>query len=183
MTPFAQWIESRDSLAALPVDTQESEEGLSLLSDIEAALTETIAFQNELHFRQQMEMERQEWMQSHAVESQGRYQAEMAALVDTLGSSVSDVITPLLEDNIKRKGVEDFCSIIKKHLGSGRTEELKIRSPRDLVPLVAEGMKRNGFDGVVEETDEPELHTMIGATEIQTELSNWVNDLRSLVAR
>jgi hypothetical protein len=183
MIPLAQWLFARierDDSSRQGVNGDLAGE-IDLIEDLEASLTNSLGLENELRFRKKLAQERKVWIELFSAEMSGRLKVQISALESKLKSQVSEAISPLLEDHIRRKGVDDFCSIVQKYLGAGSAIDLAIKSPSYLVPVISKRMKEKQIAGNVEETESPELSVIIGTTEIQTELQAWITDLRLLV--
>lgn len=183
MKPFGEWLSAGPvSADIMNSDALEAAEcGQDLLSLI-ASLEASIDMENEALIANRLATLRAAWEK----QASSDYQQKLARSIDSVQArlidSVSRALRPLLSDSLIEKGIEEFCDIIGRHLGTSVDQTIEVLAPAEMRERIERHFAARAINADVNVADGPEISTVIGATEIETDLHGWVGSLKKVAA-
>ncbi|NJM28720.1 MAG: hypothetical protein HC855_00020 [Rhizobiales bacterium] len=182
MMLFSDWARQQQGNGAGPAGAAAPATAGAMIAELVARLEQSLEHGEECRNLLQIAELRRQWksqFESTKVKSLNNKIQEMEA---RLTSSVEAALTPLLEDAVVKRGIEDFCAVLQRHLQAEAAQQLVIKSPAGLRPLLDNELGALGIVASVEEHASDEVSTSIGDTEIETDIGAWVNRLRKVAA-
>ncbi|MFN0194144.1 MAG: hypothetical protein ACKVP5_19570 [Aestuariivirga sp.] len=180
MMLFSDWARQQQGSGGSAVGAPTTASAMIL--QVMASLEESLRLDEECRNLQQIAELRRQWksqFESAKAKSLSNKIQEMEA---RLTSSVEAALTPLLEEAVVKRGIEDFCAVLQRHLQTASAGHVVIKSPAGLRPLLDDELGALGIVASVEEHSSEEVSTSIGDTEIETDIGAWVGRLRKVAA-
>jgi hypothetical protein len=95
---------------------------------------------------------------------------------------VEAALAPLLEEAVVKKGIEDFCGLLQRHLRAAPGANLTIAAPAVWRSMLDDRLKASGLDARIEESASGEISAAVAETEIETDIGAWIRRLRNEAA-
>ncbi len=109
-------------------------------------------------------------------------QSEVAALRLIIDRQLKVLFSPLLNERLEAKAIEDFCNGLTAAVGRDTARHLVISAPRELHDRLAARLAQTEFKSSINPIDSQEISTSLEATEITTEIGRWKADLQRLLS-
>jgi hypothetical protein len=124
---------------------------------------------------------RRAWAEEEGAALSQRLKDGVALLERSIAESVGRVLTPLLNDAIRRRAIEELIETLNLVLSKDEGVTLHISGPEDLLELI-----RNGLDGktvavVYAPGEQPDVRVVAGKTFIETCLGAWMAKLEEAI--
>lgn len=106
----------------------------------------------------------------------------MVVLRSELDRQLTILFSPLLNETLEVRAVEDFCNGLVAAARKDASRHLVISAPRELQVRLAAKLAETGLDTSIVVHDGQEISTTLEATEITTEIGKWKADLQRLLS-
>ena len=112
----------------------------------------------------------------------GLLQTDLEALRVAVDQQLKVLFSPLLNERLEAKAIEDFCHGLTKAIGRDTARHLVISAPPELQAILAARLAHFGLNTSIVPIDGQEISTTLEATEITTEIGRWKADLQRLLS-
>jgi hypothetical protein len=181
MTPFAEWIVDR----SLPYPTAPDVVDITSYDD-EACLAELIAeLQIATELAEGLTVEdrlvhlKNATEDKHKATYELRLTHEINAMETLLSDAVAKAMSPAIEQDLIRKGIEDFCALLKLQAGRQALPVTHIASPQRFYAALQERLAKEGLVTRITENTGTEIIAQVGTIEVETEFAGWIENLRN----
>ena len=109
-------------------------------------------------------------------------QSDLEALRLIMDRQLKVLFSPLLNERLEAKAVEDFCNGLISAVGRDTARHLVISAPPELQDRLAARLAQTELNTSINPSDGQEISTSLEATEITTEIGRWKADLQRLLS-
>lgn len=180
---FSEWARQQHHGGGSFVGAGDATPAAVLFAELIESLEVSLKLTEEARHLQQVAEFRQRWESRSESNRAKALDGKIREIEARLASSVEAALTPLLEEAVLKKGIEDFCGVLQRHLQTASADErLVIKAPGAWLPLLGEKLDVNGIAAEIEEHACGEVSTSIDGTEIETDIGAWIGRLRKVAA-
>jgi hypothetical protein len=108
-------------------------------------------------------------------------QSDLKKLQGEIDRQLKALFSPLLNEHLETKAIEDFCHNLAAAIGKDTSRQLVISAPPELQDRLAARLALTELKTSTVRVDGEEISTSIEATEITTEIGKWKSDLQRLM--
>jgi hypothetical protein len=181
MTPFSEWARQRQNSGESGRDS-ESDEPADVVNDLIAGLEQSLRYSEAARHWQLVGEAQEHWMRQAAEARNGALDSRIAEIEDRLASSVEAALTPLLKEALVKKGIEEFCTVLQRHLQSATGFQPTISAPMSWRKILDDELDASGITATIEEKFSGEVSATVDDTEIETDICSWFQRLRQEAA-
>lgn len=116
-----------------------------------------------------------------AAQIHSQFKADLSKLNLEINQQLKALFSPLINDRLEAKAIEDFCSGLVVAVGKDVSRQLIVTVPPELRDRVAARLALTGLNVSTIPSDVREISTSIETTEITTEIGKWKVDLQRLL--
>jgi hypothetical protein len=181
MTPFAEWIVDRSLPYSTAPDVADLTSGddQSYLAELIAELTIATELAEGLTFEDKLVTLKKANEDKHKAAYELRLTHEINAMETFLSDAVAKAMSPAIEQDLIRKGIEDFCALLKLQAGRQALPEIHITSPQRFYAALQERLTKEGIVTRIIESNRTEIIAHVGGIEVETEFAGWIENLRN----
>jgi hypothetical protein len=185
MTPFAEWICEQEPVVAGTYGSSSVKGNVNseVLSNLIAELRVGVVLSEDLVSDLRAKTVAQMFGERQKEFYDARLMRELKMIEDTLTSAVARIISPMVEQEIIRKGITDFCNLLGNHVRKQESSETNISVPQKLYAELQARLSEQGLKANLSKHDSKEITARIGAMEFETEFGSWIEGLRKASAQ
>lgn len=116
-----------------------------------------------------------------AVRIDSQLKTDLSKLQAEINRQLKALFSPLINERLEAKAIEDFCSGLAAAVGKDTTRQLVIAVPPELRERLAARLALTDLNMSIVPAEVQEISTSIEATEITTEIGKWKADLQRLL--
>jgi hypothetical protein len=154
----------------------------TMIQDLVETFEQSLRLSEECRNLQQIAELRRQWRKESENVRAREFSARIREIEARLTSSLEAALAPLLEEAVVKKGIEEFCGVLQRHLQAASAQQLVIRAPAGLRQQLGEELESRGIAASIEEHASGEVSTSIDGAEIETDIGAWIDRLRKVAA-
>jgi Lon protease-like protein len=108
-------------------------------------------------------------------------QVNLVKLREETDRQLKALFSPLLNERLEAKAIEDFCNSLAAAVGKDVSRNLVVAAPPELQQKLAARLAMTNLQTSLVHAEGTEILASIEATEITTEIDKWKADLQRLL--
>lgn len=136
----------------------------------------------EARHKQAMDEARALYEDKFAAEIAERFASMTALLADLVASQTAHVLTPVMDEVLAQKAIEDLAAMVSAGLKAGEGLEMTVKGPKRLFDLLQTHFTEEAPVFRHEEVDDLDLTVEFGETVLVTRMAAWADTVRKVLA-
>jgi hypothetical protein len=183
MILLADWAQFRNSGSSLHGDDEElGTEEYAGVTDVTDALIDNLQMASRYALVAKVRASVQARLDEVTAKLVGVMNDGLVHARQDLDEKLKILFSPLLNDRLESKAIEDFCDDLVVALGKDAARQLVVAAPAELHERLAVRLGVANIDASLVPAEGAEISTTIATTEITTEIGKWKADLQRLLS-